>query len=396
MQPLETGNNSNNIYSYSLLDIVGTLWRWRKMIGVLVGASVVGTVLVSLLLSDYYTAYATFVPANEDKQLFSENGGKNNSLYGDDDAIDRALIFAESPQLIGYMIQTFKLAERYSVDVSTPKGQDRVAKTFMKLFKVKKNQYSGIELSIQDTDPQFAAVMVDSALRYIERLYRDATSQNRLLLVRTYESALVERQEELRRTSDTIALLRKKYAIYDVRNQGEVLGKLAVETEAQLAECRARLQVYRQMGGKSDSIVNLSARIEGLSNQLANLRAPMNDSASAINLERFAAGRDLISQYEDLLTGMSENHANMKKQYAQFKAQAESQASAIIILDPVQVPKIKSYPVRSLFVLGAAFLSLVLGCVAAILLDMYKRIDWKKVFSDEPNAKPARADSEQP
>ena len=373
--------------------MVGTLWRWRKMIGILVGVSVVGTVVVSLLLSDYYTAYATFVPGNEDKQLFSENGGKNNSLYGDDDAIDRALIFAESPQLIGHMIRTFSLAERYGVDVSTPKGQDKVAKRFMKLYKVKKNQYSGIEISIQDTDPQLAATMVDSALRHIEHLYRDATSQNRRLLVSTYEQALMERQEELHRTSDTLALLRKQYAIYDVRNQGEVLGRLAVETEALLAENKAKLQVYRQSGGRGDSIVNISARIEGLTKQLESLKAPMSDSASSINLERFSAGRDRISQYEDLITGLSDNLADMKKQYAQFKAQAESQASAIIVLDPVQVPKIKSYPVRSLFVIAAAFLSLVLGCVAAILLDMYKRIDWKKVFADEPAAQQPTADA---
>jgi len=178
-----------------------------------------------------------------------------------------------------------------------------------------------------------------------------------------------------------------------VRNQGEVLGRLAVETEALLAENKAKLQVYRQSGGRGDSIVNISARIEGLTKQLESLKAPMSDSASSINLERFSAGRDRISQYEDLITGLSDNLADMKKQYAQFKAQAESQASAIIVLDPVQVPKIKSYPVRSLFVIAAAFLSLVLGCVAAILLDMYKRIDWKKVFADEPAAQQPTADA---
>jgi hypothetical protein len=113
------------------------------------------------------------------------------------------------------------------------------------------------------------------------------------------------------------------------------------------------------------------------------LRADNSDSATAINLARFNEGRDLVLDYETRIKAASENLGDMQKQYAQFKAQANSQASTIIILDPVQVPKIKSYPGRSLMVIGATFLAFVLGALAAIVLDMYRRVNWQKIFDNQ-------------
>jgi uncharacterized protein involved in exopolysaccharide biosynthesis len=73
--------------------------------------------------------------------------------------------------------------------------------------------------------------------------------------------------------------------------------------------------------------------------------------------------------------------AEILQEYTRFKAQATSNTSSIITLEPVQVPKIKSYPVRSIMVLAAAFLSIMIGLIAALVFDLNKRIDWKEVLN---------------
>lgn len=377
-----------NEFSYSLLDVVGTVYRWRKMVGMLVALVTAGAVGVTLLLPNYYKAYATFMPANEEKELFSEVAGANNGLYGDDDAVDRLLIFSESPQLVGAMIRIFDLPTRYGIDASSPQGQDKVAKRFLKMYQVKKNPYSGIEVSIEDTDPAQAAKMVDTLLVQLQTLYAAATRGNKQQIIATYEAALVDKKAEIRALTDSITVLRARYSIYDVKKQSELLGSLVVEAEAELSEARSKLNIYNQGGGKRDSVVNLQAKIAGLEQTLRTLRAEATDSSSAINLARFNEGRDLVLDYETQIKAASENLGDMQKQYAQFRAQANSQASSIIILDPVQLPKIKSYPARSIMVLGAAFLAFVLGCGAAIILDMYKRIDWNAVLGKDAEQKP--------
>lgn len=379
-----SSSQSNADYNYSLLDIIGTIFRWRKMIILLTVIVLIGTAIITLCIPNYYKAVATFMPINEEREMFSSGSStQNNSLYGDKDAIDRLLIMAESPLVIGKMVTTFNLAERYDIDASTPQGQDKVNKRFFKMLKVKKNQYSGIEISIEDTDPKEAARMVDSMLFYIQDFYKQSTAQSKKELVEVYEKAIQENKEELSIMMDSLIMLRSKYKIYDVKTQGEELGKLAVETEALLAESRYKLNIYNASGGQTDSAIIMRANIEGLTQKLSLLRATAEDTNSGISLARFNQGRDKILDYETRIEAASENLAAMQKKYAQFKAQVVTDKNAIIILDPVQIPFIKSYPSRSIMVLGAGFLALVLGCLGAILLDMYKSVNWTEVLSDK-------------
>lgn len=377
-----SSSQSSNDYSYSLLDIIATIFRWRKMIILLAIVVAIGTAIITLTLPNYYKATATFMPINEDREMFSM-GASDNSLYGDKDAVDRILIMGESPLVVNKMVNTFNLAERYNIDASTPKGKDKLSKRFLKLLTVKKNQYSGIELSIEDTDPEQAAIMVDSMLYYIQDFYKQATLNSKRELVQVYESALKDNKLELAQMMDSLVLLRSKYKIYDVKTQGEELGKLAVETEALLAESRYKLNVYNSSGGQTDSAIIMRANIEGLNQKLSLLRAQATDSNSGISLARFNEGRDKILDFEMRIEAASENVASMQKKYAQFKAQVITDKNAIIILDPVQIPFVKSYPSRSIIVLGATFLAIVLGALAAILLDMYKSINWAEILTDK-------------
>ncbi len=75
----------------------------------------------------------------------------------------------------------------------------------------------------------------------------------------------------------------------------------------------------------------------------------------------------------------------IQTQYAQFKAQSQSKAEAIIVLEPVEIPKVKSYPKRSILVIAAAFISLVFGVLMALVLELNNRINWKKVLKESTN-----------
>jgi uncharacterized protein involved in exopolysaccharide biosynthesis len=373
---------------YNLLHLIGIVYRWRRQLLYFVLGAVLLTAVISLFIPNYYTASATFAPANEDKELFSKVGSKNNSLYGDEDAVDRALIFAESGPLVEFMIEEFKLSERYGIDASTPKGQDKVARRFRKLYDVKKNEHSGIEVSIQDTDPQVAAQMIEKLLYKLERMYKEATQPNKKLLNQTYEASLKQKGEEVKALMDSLAFLRQRYGIYDPLRQAELLSELLVNSEAQLVSDRAKLSYYQQVN-QNDSIRVLTGRIQGNEQRLKMLRGSDSLSlASAINTQAFTEGADLVSYYQRRLLNINEEISDLNAEYDKFKAQLNSQASSIIVLEPVRVPKVKSYPVRSLLVIGVGLLALFLGLVAAIVLDLYKKVDWSTVISDEttPNS----------
>ena len=71
-------------------------------------------------------------------------------------------------------------------------------------------------------------------------------------------------------------------------------------------------------------------------------------------------------------------------QFAKFKTHAYSNIAGIIILEPVQVPNLKSYPIRSFIVLGSTLIAIIIGIIGVLLLDIYKRVNWKEVLYEKP------------
>lgn len=368
--------------SFNLLEIISAVWKWRKMILILMLVVTLGSIIISLLMPNYYTATATIMPANEDKDLFG-NDTKNNGLYGDEDAVDRTIIFANSTELVNYMIREYHLAKRYRINTSTPKGESKVAKRFRKLYNVKKNEYSGIELSMQDTDPDSSAVMLTDAIHKLERLYKDATAINKSGYLKTYESTLADKRKELASMRDSLVSLRRRYNIFDVEKQGEYLASTLVSTQTQLAESQAKLNAFLRSGGRRDSIIVLTARVEGLKSKLALLNSQSDSLNGSMSLKTYNEGKEKVLFYETQIERLNEDIGETNVNYSQFKTQAKTKANSIIVLEPVQIPKVKSSPVRSLIVIAAAVLAFILGLLAALVLELNKRVDWKQVFAKE-------------
>lgn len=199
-------------------------------------------------------------------------------------------------------------------------------------------------------------------------------------MLKTYETALENKRKELKSNGDSLFVLRKKYAVFDVKTQGELLSTLLVETESQLAESAAKLEAYKR-SGRQDSIANITAKVQGLNKKLEILNSKSDSVNSSISINAFNEGREMIMYYDAQNYSINNDMAEILQEYTRFKAQATSNTSSIITLEPVQVPKIKSYPVRSIMVLAAAFLSIMIGLIAALVFDLNKRIDWKEVLN---------------
>jgi capsule polysaccharide export protein KpsE/RkpR len=379
-------NNQNNLtdeikndVNFHLLDLLSSLWKWRKKIITLSAIITLGTLLVSFFIPNYYTASCIFVPSNEERDLFA-NEGKNNSIYGDEDAVDRGIIIAKSTPLIDFMVKEFDLSKRYGIDASTPKGQDRVSRRFLKLFKLKKNDHGGIELTLQDTDPVMASKMLSAALNRIDALYKQATASNKDQMMKTYEDAISSKRNELKTIGDSLFVLRKKYSVFDVEKQGEVLSELIIETESQLTENIAKLESFKATGGRPDSIINLTARVKGYTKKLEIINNKSDSVNGSINLNAYNEAREAILFYDSQTKSINEDIGEIIKEYSRFKAQATSKASTIIILEPVQIPRIKSYPVRSLMTLAALIASIFISIVGVLIIDLNIKVDWKSIF----------------
>lgn len=360
-------NDSKYSNSATLLPLLRTLLKWRKTFVVYLLVAILLSVVVSLLLTNYYRAQAVITPAAEEQSLLTIEG----SLFGTEDAVDRTLIMAQSNKMAERVINKFNLAQRYDIDDTTPKGRYQVLDRFFSLYEVKKNELNGIELSLEDTDPEMAATLMRGVLEEIQRLYKEATATPLKRIINNFEQAISNKELRLQEAADTLRNLRQRYDIYNVRQQGQLYSSLILSTETMLSEQRARLKSFKAINLR-DSVRVIEARVQGLAEKLKSITR--SDSTGKSRLDRFNEGREAVTYFEELSTSLQEDLGLIRARYEEYRAMLDNTQSAIIVLEPVEVPKIKSYPIRWLIVAGTTVVAFVLGILGIFAIEQWKEL----------------------
>lgn len=376
--------NSSIAYPESLLDVVHVIWKWRKFIMGFVVVATLATAGGSLLMPNYYKSQSTFYPANE--EAFTRSGLFGNNPYssdiGSDVMVERIITFATSRDLADHMISKFDLYKHYNIDSTAPRSQEKMLKRFQSLFKVIKNAYGAVELSVEDKDPTFPLPMVQEAMRKIDELYRKAVSANRTRTMEAYESTLRERYLTQGIIIDSLGKLRKKYGIFNIESQGEMFAQLVLSTEAELAQASASLESLK--GDPlipQDTIAYMTAWVKGLEKRRSSLVSPSLDAEYSAS--RFNEGRGQVLELEMRQYNLSEEIKGLTEKYSQFKTANILISSVIVEAERPQAPRSKSRPSRSMFVVGALLLSLFVAVAGAVLIDSTRKVNWKEVLSDQ-------------
>ena len=149
----------------NLLGIIETIFRWKKQLLIFCAITAIGTVIISLMLPNYYNSSTTYYVASPDQAMPDPVGNrlKEKKMYGTDADADRNLSIAQSSKLINFMIDSFQLYEHYEIKRDNEKSASKVRKRFLKLYNVERTKYDAVELSIEDTDKELATKMVIAA-----------------------------------------------------------------------------------------------------------------------------------------------------------------------------------------------------------------------------------------
>ncbi len=353
-------------------DVVNVLWQKRKSLlqwglGILILSA-----LLSLLLKNYYQATTTFYPASQDlnkpDQLFG-NATKEMEFYGTSQDLDRLLTICNSSTLKDQLIREFILYPHYEIDSTDRFAHYKIRKHLTKLMNVTKTKYDAIDLSIEDVDRELAAQMTNRAREIVNTDAHALISSRLKELGNTYLTSIQEKQKLINTLSDSLALLRKKYPIYNIESQTETLSRIATEATNELAGEKARYEALKKSNAPKDTLMYLAAKISGLETQVKTINSQNNQSFS---LQNFNEGYPKIFS---LMTGVERlqrqvNDDNVK--YQQTLNTIAASPNAIITVTEAEIPTYKSRPLRSVLIIGVTILSV-------LLLSMYylMRHYWK-------------------
>ena len=360
----------------NLTGIVRALYNRRKAIIGISFLTAVITAGLSLLMPDYYEAETIFYAASPDLAKPSPIGigAQKRDYYGESEDIDRLLSIAESSELKAKLIRHFSLYDNYKIDPESKFADYKVMKKLSKAFKIEKNKFNAIRLSIEDKSPVLSRDMTNVArdtINFIaQKLIKD--SQKKLLL--SFEESLENKEKQITTLNNQLDTLRNKYEIFDTKSQGQVIAELLSNARSNYEGIKSKIRSYENAGIFRDSLSILRVRAEVAKNSLASI------SRQAKN---FNDGLASVVALENEQSEASDQLAIDKERYKLLKSTYESDFSALHVVEYASKPQRKSRPKRSILVISAGIAAFVLSCFAAIIFAFYKKVDWKEVLKDE-------------
>lgn len=177
---------------FTFLDTIRLVVKNKKLF-IITGCSVfVISVVISLLLPVYYKSTCILYPFNPEA-YDPRNVDKAATPYGSSFDGDRIMALAESREIQRYIIDKYNLVDRYKIDKSDVMADIKVREEFVGNLKVVENEFSAIEISFMDQNPDTAAIIVNDMVSKIDDINKKPLVEISQKIFESYEKVITEK-----------------------------------------------------------------------------------------------------------------------------------------------------------------------------------------------------------
>ncbi len=357
-----------------LLDVVRVLYKWKIFILVVCLITLVGSVVLSLMMDNYYQSSTLFYATNNDLAKPNPIGSQDKVryYYGGGEDMDRIMTLAESERLADFLIDSFDLYNHYGIDESDEKKHFRVLEIFSSQYKILKTKYDAIEILVEDTDPELAMNIANVARDKVNQMAQEMIRNSQQQQINMMKNNVVERNKTIKQLEDSLLVIRGEYGILNPATQSRDLPELLLLKSAKLNEEKGRLAELKKYSSiPKDTIIYSTARIRGLENEVAVLRS------QAKTFSKGFAESERVYRFHQI---NKDEVAHEQQRLAQLEAAYNNEFTAIHLVQAAGFPRDKSRPKRSIIVIVSVLMAFVLSCIGVLLTDSYKSINWQEVL----------------
>lgn len=365
--------------STNLWLLMEVMTRRRTLILSIVIVVTLAAVVVSLILPKYYLANALLLPPKDVSipvagigrisEVVSVTKGLNLPVLVTTSDVYRRMLM--SRRVADGVMDQFQLIERYGA-----RNRDEAYLALMEVAKFSVTEEGLLSISVEDRDPNVAADMVNSFVELLDLLNREISTsrarqnrvfiQNRLAQVATELDSARSAFEAFQMTNKTI----------DFTQQIRLAVDQAIELKIKLGEIDLDLAMMRsKLGEDNAELQDRLRRRQTVAEQLNRLESTNTDS-SFFSLPVSAIPK-LKGQYEVLYSRVRVNeglYTTLLGQLEQAKIQENEEMPTITILDRAVPPEMRSRPKRTIIVLLAFGISLMVSLLLAAWLEYLLRL----------------------
>jgi len=365
-----------------LLDILIVLAERKALIGFIVLIFTVSAIILSLLLPKRYTATTTLLSPQQNSSLASALSSQLGNLSGMASLAggslglknpnDMYVGMLKSRTVEDAMVQHFGLMQEYHKRFRSDARHE-----FENYARVDGSGKDGlIRISIEDRDAKRAAELangyVDQFRSLSEHMAITEASQRRLF----FQQQLEEAKENLANAEEALKQTEQKTGLIQVDAQARALIESAAFLRAQIAAKEVEIESLKTfVTGENSQLIQSQKELDALRAQLAKLSGSKDlDEGLIIPKGQVpTAGLDYVRKLRDVK--YYETVFNiLARQFEIAKVDEAKQGSLIQVVDVATIPDKRSFPNRTLIVLGSVLAGFFVGIVVALLQTVSQRL----------------------
>lgn len=366
---------NNNAQQKRFEDFIIVLVEYRKIILWNTGIVTLFVIIITLLMSNWYTSTASILSPKKKSGLFGDIAGFSTAIKDISRTLGRLgttsdeafnyLAILQSRSSMEKVINKFNIREVYEFSSSAP--IEDVIGTFEDNTQFNVEDEGNITIKVSDKDPKRAADMANYFVQVLNEISIELgmaeARGNREFIEKRYEQLKVD----LKNIEDSLKHFSQKYSVYAIDEQTKAAIHAAAEIKGLIMLEEIKLEVLRKtMNESSPEILQSKLQISEMKKKLNQMKFGKED-LNKETLSLFVPFGDIPEvgiQYLRLKRDFEIQTKLMEfllPIFEQAKIEEQKNIPVVLVLDQAVPAEKKSSPKRSIIVIAAFLISLFLS-----------------------------------
>jgi capsule polysaccharide export protein KpsE/RkpR len=357
---------------------LGILFVNRRFIGMITGGMAVLSVIISLLLPNWYKASSRLLLPE------SGSGGLSAALLGDLSSAATSLLGGQGGDYVRYLailnsrtvmtaaVDSFNLIQVYDEEGSRTPLKDALDDLEGNLELVVDDEFDFLSVEVLDKDPERAAAISNFFVRALDRVENDLSSITAGNFRRYVEDRFTEADQERADLLDSLEAFQRQYGVFDLEAQTKAYFDQLAELRVNALRAEIQRDALRSQFGAANPQVRAYDDVLAAANKQYEAALAGREQVLPVSQDEAPT---MIRSYLDLTMQRTiqerilELVAPMREQ-ARFEEQRK--AEALQIVDPAVPPAEKYKPKRSIIVIAATLSAFILAVIYVLLSTWWK------------------------
>jgi len=333
--------------SFNTIDIIKFLYLNKKPIIIITIFAAIVSIIVSLIIEPKFKSSVVIFPASTSsvsKALLTDmsRAPKDILKFGEEEETEQLMQVLHSDEIKARIIAKYQLMKHYDIDNNSSFKKTKLLKKYEKNISFRKTEFEAIEITVLDTDPEYAANIANDIAMLLDSVYNKIQKGRALKALEIIEKEYFGQKKYIKTLEDSLTVLRN-LGIFDYQTQAKTYNQAYIKAIESGNKTKANL-------------------IKQELNVLANYGSAYNS---------------LSQQQKQEIKQLS----LLKSKYDEAKVDANQNLAHKYIVNPAQVSEKKAYPIRWLIVVISTIAAFIFSIFFALILENFSEI--KKEISLE-------------